>query len=209
MHSTKILLPVAALTGATLAAQSGFLQPECTASQSSLIAAAPAVPTALSKYFELPATVTETGGVSTITLPPSTLEDPEAYVDVLCNAAGELASSDLAEFKSWGEALLSYGSVHLTDYNNFVTDCVTSGPAASTITSYLNSILTATGGLCQEATPTPSPSSNGTGSGSSYPTSSGAGSSSSPVPTAAAARATGALAGAAAMGGLIGVVALL
>lgn len=77
------------------------------------------------------------------------------------------------------------------------------------MSSYIDYVFTATGNLCEE---TPAPGSgvpNGTyptGTGSVYPT---ATSTSYLIPTAAATRPTGALVGAAAVGGILGAAALL
>ncbi|KAH8156536.1 hypothetical protein CIB48_g11707 [Xylaria polymorpha] len=206
----KVLLPVAALAGASLA-QSYPDPSACSASRSSFIANAPTFPPELTPYLEAPLfSGGQTAPGATATLPPDTLADPSAYVEVLCSVAAELPSSLLPAFQTWGSGLLSYGSVHISQYDDFVTQCVTTGSAAATITSYLNSILTATGGLCQP-TSAPGGESNGTAS-TPAATVTGANSTSTSatlVPTAAAARPTGVLVGAAAMGGLIGAVALL
>ncbi|KAI0438750.1 hypothetical protein F4803DRAFT_569345 [Xylaria telfairii] len=206
----KVLLPMAALAGASLA-QSYPDPSACSATKSSLIAAAPTYDPELSSYLDGPlGSGVRTAPGATTTLPPDTLADPSAYVEVLCSVAAELPSSLLPAFQSWGSGLLSYGSVHISQYDEFVTQCVTTGPAAATITSYLNSILTATGGLCQP-TSAPGGVSKGTASMPAA-TATGANSTSTSttlVPTAAAARPTGVLVGAAVMGGLIGAVALL
>ncbi|KAI3316468.1 hypothetical protein HD806DRAFT_517493 [Xylariaceae sp. AK1471] len=211
MYSTKVLLPVAALAGASLA--QSFTDPACSETMSSLIRNAPTIAPALSSYIEGPLFHgVQTGSAATTTLPPDTLANPEGYVELLCNVAGELPSSLLPDFQSWGSELLSYGSAHISLYDAFVTHCVTTGEAAATITSYLNSILTGTGGLCKP-TATPGSASNGTIPTTPAPTATGTNSipsnSTTAVLTAAAAKPTGVLVGAAAMGGIIGAVALL
>ncbi|GAP93008.1 hypothetical protein SAMD00023353_3100240 [Rosellinia necatrix] len=215
MYSAKVLLPVAALAGASLAQD--FTNPACAPSLNSLKENSPPLPTELSKYLD-DVTPTGSGPVPTTTL-RSTLEDPQAYVDVLCAAASVLPSAELDTFHSWGADLLSYASVHISEYNAFVTDCLSAGEAAASLTSYLDSIVTATGGLCEPAatataTATAAPTGgaassngtapNGTGGAAPYPTTGP----SVPV-TAGAPHATGLLAGAAAMGGLLGAAALL
>ncbi|RYC58192.1 hypothetical protein CHU98_g8027 [Xylaria longipes] len=214
MYNAKILLSVAALTGTSLAqtaTPTASTNAACAASLTSFTNA-PSPNAALAKYMD---EIFKNGPVTapgeTTALPDFTLEDPTGYQNVLCSIAGEIPASILPDFASYGSALLSYGSVHLSSYDAYVTNCITTGEAASTIISELHEMLEGTGGLrCPAvamATPTGSP--NGTyptGTGSSYPTSTG---SATLIPTAAAARPTGALVGAAAIGGLLGAVALL
>ncbi|KAI0185770.1 hypothetical protein EV127DRAFT_440608 [Xylaria flabelliformis] len=207
----KVLLPMAALAGVSLAADSAV----CSASRATFIAGAPTFAPELAPYLDGPlgggSGATTSGAYASTTLPPDTLADPSGYVSVLCSVAADLPSSLLPAFESWGGALLKYGSSHISAYDDFVTDCVTTGPAAATITSYLNELLTGTGGIGSLCEPTSAPvsSSNGTyptGTGSIHPTATG---SSTLIPTAGAARPTGVIAGAAALGGLMGAVALL
>ncbi|KAI1144843.1 hypothetical protein F4825DRAFT_300866 [Nemania diffusa] len=214
MHSNNILLPMAALASGSLAQS---LSPaSCSAIVDYFRSAAPTYAAALSPYLDVPLNSrVQTASTATITLPPNTLEDPEGYVELLCSIADELPSSLLPDFQDWGSELLSYGSVHISSYDAYVTECVTTGPAASSITSYLNSILTGTGGLCQP-TATPSGASNGTAvttpATTPAPTATGTNSTTTAatsVVTGAAARPTGAIIGAAAIGGLLGAVALL
>ncbi|KAI1746951.1 hypothetical protein F4782DRAFT_552860 [Xylaria castorea] len=204
----KILLPVAAFAGVSLAADSAA----CSASRAGFIAGAPTFAPELGPYLDGPlgggSGATTTAAFASTTLPPDTLADPEGYVSVLCSVAAELPASLLPEFQSWGGSLLKYGSSHISQYDDFVTDCVTTGPAAATITSYLNNLLTGTGGLCSKPTSAPGGASNGTASATPTGTNS-THTSATLIPTAAAARPTGVLAGAAALGGLIGAVALL
>ncbi|KAI1121288.1 hypothetical protein F5Y10DRAFT_256627 [Nemania abortiva] len=210
MYNTKVLLPVAALAGMSLAET---LPPaSCSSIVSSFIAGAPTFPADIAPI--LSSALSNPAATATTTLPPDTLADPEGYVELLCSVAGELPSSLLPEFQSWGQGLLKYGSSHISAYDDFVTQCVTTGEAAATITSYLNSILTGGGALCAP-TATPGASSNGTTSAAITPAPTATGSnstataSSTSVVTAAAARPTGAFVGAAAIGGLLGAVALL
>ncbi|KAI1147788.1 hypothetical protein F4825DRAFT_436252 [Nemania diffusa] len=216
MYNNKVFLPMAAFASASLA-QSYYSPAVCSASVLSLIGAAPTYAPALEPYIgSALGEGTRTATLAQTTLPPNTLDDPEGYVSVLCSIAGELPSSLLPEFGSWGSALLSYGSVHISEYDDFITKCLTTGEAAATLTSYLNSILTGTGGLCQ-ATSAPVTTSIGTLSTpapTTAPTATVTGSnstaiSSTLVPTAAAGRPTGVIAGAAALGGLIAAVALI
>ncbi|KAI1313788.1 hypothetical protein F5Y03DRAFT_405240 [Xylaria venustula] len=214
MYNNKMRLPVAALAGASLA-QSFTPNPSCSASLTSIRDAAPTMAPALSPYLYdiLSSRVLTVSGAVT-TLPPDTLADPEGFVELLCDAVPEIPSSVLPDFQSWGQALLSYGSVHISEYDNFVTECVTTGAAAATLTSYLNNLLTGTGGFCQPtATATPGSASNGTVSATPAPTSSGSNSTTTGYPTSivtgAAAKPTGVLIGAAAVGGLLGAAILL
>ena len=212
---TENLFALAALVGVSVAQSSSSTSLDCSQSVSYFIANAPTIAPELSPYlddpFNNPLQTLTNGDV--ITLPPDTLANPSAYVQVLCEAAAELPASLLPAFQSFGQGLLSYGSVHISEYDAFVTDCVTTGPVASETISYLNNLLTGTGLLCAP-TETPGSSSNGTIS-SPFPTATGSsnGTASSTlatsIPTAAAAKPTGVLVGAAAMGGLLGAAIML
>ncbi|KAJ2994316.1 hypothetical protein NUW58_g1585 [Xylaria curta] len=97
-----------------------------------------------------------------------------------------------------------FAGERIVTYDEVVTKCVTTGTAASSITSFLHSIVSNPDGLCQPtATPT---GSNGTASVTitPYPTSTPTGNSTNPgttsIPVAAAARPAGVLTGAIAMG---------
>lgn len=217
MYNAKVLMSVAALVGTSLAQSAtptSSLDPACAASLSKF-ADAPTPAPALVSYL---ATVLGTGPVTapgaTTALPDLTLEDPVGYQNLICSIATELPKSLIPDFQSYGSGLLSYGSVHLSDYDAYITNCITTGEAASTLTSELHSMLLGTGGLCDAATTTASSGTYPTGGANgTYPT--GTGSTPAPttsstlIPTAAAARPTGAVVGAAAIGGLLGAVALL
>ncbi|KAI0466967.1 hypothetical protein F4859DRAFT_495833 [Xylaria cf. heliscus] len=210
MQNTKVLLSVAALAGASLAQTS--TNAAC-ASRLSQFSDAPTPAPALASYIEsLVASGPLTAPGQTTALPDFTLEDPVGYQQLFCSLARELPESIVPDFQSYAAGLLSYGSVHLSDYDAYVTECITTGEAASTLTSQLHQMLTGAGEACQTtatATATLGGSSNGT-----YPTGTGSiptstGSTSTLIPTAAAARPTGTFVGAAAIGGLLGVVAML
>ncbi|KAI0195424.1 hypothetical protein F4808DRAFT_329217 [Astrocystis sublimbata] len=204
MYTSKALVSMAALAGTALAQTS--TDPAC-ASSAMAFNDAPTPPPALASY--LAELVNPSGQVTapghTTALPDITLEDPEGYQDFVCGLVEELPQSLLPAFQSYGSSLLSYGRDHLSQYDAFITDCITTGEAASKLTSELHKMLTNTGGLCQ-TTSTAAP--NGT-----YPTGTGAlptstGSSGAMVPTAAAAR-PAAFAGAAVVGGFVGAAAML
>jgi hypothetical protein len=216
MYNAKVLMSMAAFAGTSLAQSAtptSSLDPACAASLSSF-ADAPTPAPALVSYL---ATVLGTGPVTapgaTTALPDLTLEDPVGYQEVICSIASELPESLIPDFQSYGSGLLSYGSVHLSLYDAYITNCITTGEAAATLTSELHSMLLGTGGLCHATTTASSGTYPTGGSNGTYPT----GTSSTPaptttstlIPTAAAARPTGAVVGAAAIGGLLGAVALL
>ncbi|KAI1175068.1 hypothetical protein F4777DRAFT_579356 [Nemania sp. FL0916] len=218
MYRTKALLATALLAGTSSAqAITTITDASCVSSANALRTAGPQPPADVLSYLAVPLGYRQPTGTEarpTTTLPPDTLQDPEGFVEVICGIVPELPASVLPEFKSWGSALMSYGRAHLSEYDAFVTQCVTTGEAAESITSYLNSLLTGTGALCKPtatATSTPSGVSNGTVSvtPTPYPTVTGASSTSTSPLTAAAARPTGVIAGAAALGGIIGAAALL
>ncbi|KAI0502887.1 hypothetical protein F5B22DRAFT_652639 [Xylaria bambusicola] len=215
MYSTKIFLPLTALMGASFAQTSASL--DCSQSVSYFIANAPTMAPELLPYldgpFNTPVHTLPDGSVTT--LPPDTLADPEGYVEVVCAVASELPSSVLPAFQSFGQGLLSYGSVHISEYDQFVRELLILKHDHRDLhnsRNYLNSILLGTGGLCQP-TATPGGSANGTLSTTPAPTATGTNSTSGSYPTsvviAAASKPTGVFVGAAAVGGLIGAVMLL
>ncbi|KAI8944138.1 hypothetical protein F4801DRAFT_572773 [Xylaria longipes] len=197
MHSTKVLLSVAALVGTSLSQKSDS---EFCSSASSYFftvigSEGPTTPAAILSFV---ATHTEIPAIPTVF-------DPEGHQSQLCALATALPSSLLPEFATLGAELLSIGKEHSDYLKAFVTNCATD--VAST-TSYLDYIWTATN-ICETPKPTPGGASNGT-----YPTptltaTSALNTSTSLIPTAAAARPTGALLGAAVAGGVLGGAALL
>ncbi|KAI1354496.1 hypothetical protein F5Y01DRAFT_302502 [Xylaria sp. FL0043] len=212
MYGAKVLLSVAALAGTSLAQTTTSKSPAC---QESLQAFSdvPLPSPALASYLAGGSGGSSSGGGGGGSGGlDATFEDPDGYQAYVCSVAATLPKSLISEFQSFGSSLLSYGSVHLSQYDAYVTDCIASGEAASTITSQLHDMLTGTGGMCKQpaATATTTPTFNGTtyltGTGSYTP---GPTATSTMVPYAAAARPTGAVVGAAALGGLLGVVALL
>ncbi|KAI0433809.1 hypothetical protein F5Y09DRAFT_30182 [Xylaria sp. FL1042] len=213
MYNAKILLSAAALAGTSVAqtaTQTAFsTDPACLTSLSKFTDVPTPAPELASFFASIVGTAPVTAPGETTALPDFTLEDPDGYQALFCSIAAELPESLIPDFKSYGSGLLSYGSVHLSDYNAYVTDCITTGSVASSLTSALNNMLTGSAGLCQ-TTSTAAPG----GSNSTYPTGTGSytvspTSTSTLVPIAAAARPTGAVLGAAALGGLLGAVALL
>ncbi|KAI0506335.1 hypothetical protein F5B22DRAFT_650895 [Xylaria bambusicola] len=145
--------------------------------------------------------------------PGGILRDPEAYVSELCGLAVDLPQSALSDFSGWGPSLLSFAGERIATYDQVVTECITTGTAASSITSYLHYIVSNPESLCQPtATPT---GGNGTASVTitPYPTATPTGNNTNPrttsIPVAAAARPTEVLVGATAMGGVIAAAILL
>ncbi|KAI0444731.1 hypothetical protein F4803DRAFT_510326 [Xylaria telfairii] len=205
MYTAKALLALAFVAETSLAQT--YLRPsECSSSINDLNVAAPTLPSALSSAYG-----------SYYSSEPNAdilLSDPHAYVEEVCGVVDKLPPEVLGEFADWGAALLNFASGTISAYDAIITKCITTGAAAASITSYLHSIVNSPEALCQ---PTSTPNAgNGTASITPYPTPTGnngttpsTGVPSTSVPTAAATRPTGVLAGAAAIGGLIGVVALL
>ncbi|KAI8629678.1 hypothetical protein F5Y19DRAFT_431481 [Xylariaceae sp. FL1651] len=199
MYSTKFVVAVAALAGTSLAQKSDAAF--CSSLESSIFvnvfAEAPTTPAAI-----LSAVANNTA-IPTL---PTTL-DPMAHQSQLCAIAANLPSSLLPEFKTFASTLLQFGRDRSSELVEYITDCEPE-PSVASLTSYIDYVFTATGNICTE---TPAPGSgapNGTsptGTGSFFPTATGP---TTLIPTAAAARPTGALMGAAAVGGALGAAML-
>ncbi|KAI1364758.1 hypothetical protein F5Y08DRAFT_202062 [Xylaria arbuscula] len=216
MYNNKLLLFVA-LAGNSLAQSSTSQDPACSASSTRFRKEVPTMPPALDSYL---GSILGDGPVTapsqTTALGGDTLANPDGYQEVFCSIVSGLPASLLPDAQSYGAGLLSYGSAHLSEYDAYVTNCVTTGDAASTLLSQIHAMFTGTGNLCQAsttaaATPggstypttTPSPTATGANNGTN-PTSS-----TSLVLTAAGAKHTGGFVGAAAVGGLLGAAAML
>ncbi|KAK5628343.1 hypothetical protein RRF57_004058 [Xylaria bambusicola] len=201
MHSTKFLLAVTALAGASLSQKSDA--EFCSMAFASMISQfgeAPTTPADVLSYIS--ASATPTG-------PRQTTFDFQRHASELCSIGSVLPSSLKPEFQSFAQDLLQYGRDHESEIVAYITNCEPQNEVAS-MTSALDSYFTATGNPCP-ATPAPGASSNGT-----YPTTPAATATSSPsfngtsttsFVIAAAARPTGALLGAAA--GVLGAAAML
>ncbi|KAI3337201.1 hypothetical protein HD806DRAFT_475961 [Xylariaceae sp. AK1471] len=178
MHSTKVLLSIAALAGTSLSQKSDseFCSSYVSSLFSTLIAEAPTTPAAVLSFI-----ATQTGAPPL----PTTL-DFEAHAEQLCSLFTELPSSLLPEFQTFAAELLDFGKSHSSELGAYITDCVPEEQISSTI-SELNYYFTATGDICQH-TPAPGGASNGT-----YPTAPAptATSFTTAILTAAAARRTG------------------
>ncbi|KAI0202408.1 hypothetical protein F4808DRAFT_421526 [Astrocystis sublimbata] len=211
MYTTKALVALTVLADASLAQT--YIRPSlCSSLINDLNVAAPTLPATLSSAYGYYYSMEPNADVL--------LADPKSYVAEVCSVLPKLPEDVLPAFASWGVALLDFASNTIEAYDAIITSCITTGTAAASVTSYLHSIVSSPEALCQ---PTSSPSrGNGTASITPYPTSTpapaptgsnstvpGTGVPTTSVPVAAAARPTGLLAGAAAIGGLLGAVALL
>ncbi|KAI0540496.1 hypothetical protein GGR58DRAFT_460713 [Xylaria digitata] len=148
MYSTKVLLTVAALTGASMAQTSTvFPDPDCPTYVSELVAAAPTTPPELVEVFE------EVSGSSPH--PEDLFLHPEEFVDNVCSAVGELPQSVLPIFASWGSVLLEFASTEIASYDHIVTQCVATGTEGASITSYIHSIASNPADLCQDLSSAP------------------------------------------------------
>ncbi|KAI0424598.1 hypothetical protein F5Y09DRAFT_134840 [Xylaria sp. FL1042] len=213
MYSSKALLLIAALAGTSLAQKSDseFCASYLSSFFTVLGAESPTTPADILSFI---ASNTDIPSVPS-SQPPGAILNPAEHQSQLCSLATELPSSLLPEFQTLASGLLSFGKAHSSDFIAYVTDCYPEDEVASS-TSYLNYIFTATGNICEEtatATPTPGAASNGTYP-TAVPTATSAVNGSTPlttslIPTAAAARPTGAILGAAAVGGILGAAAML
>ncbi|KAF2967622.1 hypothetical protein GQX73_g5941 [Xylaria multiplex] len=148
MYTTKVFLTVAALTGASLAQTSTvFPNPDCPTYVSELVAAAPTTPPELVTVFE------EVTGSSPN--PEDLFLHPDAFVDNICSAVGQLPQSVLPIFANWGSVLLEFASTEIASYDHVVTECVATGTEAASITSYIHSIASNPADLCQELSTAP------------------------------------------------------
>ncbi|KAI1113852.1 hypothetical protein F5Y14DRAFT_441605 [Nemania sp. NC0429] len=141
-------------------AQSFTSDPSCPSSILSLYKAAPSAPPYIATILPDPA---------------SAFKYPWEYASSLCEIANEFPASQLSGFASWGQALLGYAATELPEYDALVTKCYATGAEAASATSYIHSIASQTGPLC-EVTSAPSPSgmngvSNGTATLTTAPTS--------------------------------------
>ncbi|KAI1735697.1 hypothetical protein F4680DRAFT_434856 [Xylaria scruposa] len=209
MYNTKVLLTLAPLVNTSLAQT--YSNPTCSSLVNDLIARGPTVPAAIASVLYAQVTGAPGDDIS-INNAGDLLRHPNVYVSQICAAAGQLPSSLLPEFASWGSTLLYFASVEISSYDAAVTQCVTTGTAAASITSYLHSIVSQPNRLCQP-TSTSAAGGNGTASITFYPTATASGNDtgvpSTSIPVAAAGRPTGAIFGAAAVvGGLFGVALL-
>lgn len=208
MYNVKVFfLSVATFAAASIAQTSTlFPDPACSSSRSAIIAAAPTIPPNVnSALLDIsPNGADPAGG--------DLLLNPASYVSSLCSVAGKLPSPVLSNFGAYGSALLEFVATEIDSYDGVITKCIATGEQGASITSYIHSIASYPGELCK-AQSTPS---NGTASITPYPTptSNGTATTSAGLPTssislAGATMPTGIFAGAAAVGGLLGAVALL
>ncbi|KAI0535972.1 hypothetical protein GGR58DRAFT_476932 [Xylaria digitata] len=218
MYGAKVLLSVAALAGTTLAQNpTASLDPVCYSKLTELGEGVPTPAPALASWLGSAVGVSSIGAGAysapgqTTAPPERPLENPLGSTEFFCSVvAAGIPESLVSDFRSYGSGLLSHASAHVSQYDAYITECVTTGEAASSITSAYHEMISHTGELVCPTIPTATPggSSNGT-----YPT--GTGSIPSPttsatlIPTAAASRPTGAFVGAVAIGGLLGAVAML
>ncbi|KAI1368682.1 hypothetical protein F5Y08DRAFT_294488 [Xylaria arbuscula] len=204
MYSLKALVALTVLADASLAQT--YLHPvDCSKSIDILNQIAPTLPAKLQSAYGAYHSMEPNAEIL--------LKDPAKYVRDTCDFVVKLPTEVLSDFQEYGHSLLQFASTEIQSYDEIITKCITTGTAAASVTSYLHSIVSAPDALCK---PTSSAASNGTASITPYPTSSStptngtSGVPSTSIPVAAAARPTGALLGAAAaMGGLLGAVALL
>ncbi|GAP90870.1 hypothetical protein SAMD00023353_5500520 [Rosellinia necatrix] len=204
MYGTKALLFIAAFAGISQSQKSDA--EFCSSQMSSFFTWAAQGPTT-------PAAVLAFLATKTSSQPPLATFDPEGHQEEICSIYEALPATLLPEFETYIVSVLSFGNAHSTVLLNLATNCVPEERVAS-VTSYIHAMLTPTGNPC-DATPAPCSAVNGT-----YPTSPAPTATSSfstpgnythttSIVTAAAARPTGAMLGAAAIGGVLGAAVML
>ncbi|KAI0811503.1 hypothetical protein GGR55DRAFT_695092 [Xylaria sp. FL0064] len=216
MHSSQFV-SVIALAGTSLAQSStSSKDPACLATFTKFRTEVPTMAPALESYVDsLLGDGPVTAPSQTTALGGDTLANPEGYQEVFCSVASGLPASLLPDFKSYAAGLLSYGNAHLNEYDAYVTNCVTTGEAASTLISEIHAMFTGTANLCQVTTTAAAPGGSSNGTYPATPTPMATSSNASPInsttliPIAAAAKPTGAFVSAAAIGGLLGAAAML
>ncbi|KAI0551743.1 hypothetical protein F4679DRAFT_537816 [Xylaria curta] len=138
MHSTRVLLSIAALAGTSLSQQSdsAFCSSLEASFFSALLGQAPTTPADILSFI-----ATATG----IPALPTTL-NPSAHQDQLCAIATALPASLKPEFQTFAATLLSFGKDHSSELIEYITDCVPE-PEAASMTSYVDYVFTATGNI--------------------------------------------------------------
>ncbi|KAI1328334.1 hypothetical protein F5Y16DRAFT_159124 [Xylariaceae sp. FL0255] len=142
--------------------------------------------------------------------PTQTTNNPLQYATDVCAFESSLPSSLESDFSAYVTSVKSFASASSSAIDALITDCLTTGDAASAFSSLLNSFVTATGPLC-----TATPASNGTitstfsYSASPTPTTTSSGNPTSSPSTGGAPAPTGMLAGAAAAAGFLGAAIFL
>lgn len=201
MYDKKVLLVLATLVNTSLAT---YANAECKSLIGDLLARGPTVPAQIESALYGQATGAPGDDIS-FNDPSDLLRHPDVYVKQICAAADKLPASLLPDFATWGSTLLEFASIEISTYDAAVTQCVATGTAAASITSYLHSIVSQPDRLCQPtgtASITAAPAATASESSTGLPSTS--------VPVAGAGKPTSAMVGAAAaVGGLLGVVALL
>ncbi|RWA14587.1 hypothetical protein EKO27_g504 [Xylaria grammica] len=149
--------------------------------------------------------------------------NPLSLVTQVCDFSSNLPTSLQSDFDAYATSVISYLSASSSEIDAVITNCVATGSEGASYTSFVNSLATHTGALCQATG-----SSNGTITSSSTATSTGAGGAgdtgsvttggggtatnggaSTSIPTGAAAQPTALYGGAAAAAGFLGAVMLL
>ncbi|KAH8167135.1 hypothetical protein CIB48_g1113 [Xylaria polymorpha] len=226
MQNSKALLSVALLAGASLAqttttttTSGGSNDAECTQSYASLFAAAPKPDGQLASAI----TSYASGVIQTAS---GTNANPVAFATQVCEFSASLPSSLHSDFDAYASQVISFISASSSDIDAVITNCVATGTEGAAYTSFVNSLATQTGPLCQATgtgtgtgTGVPYSTTNGTfTTGTPIPTTTGVngggaggggGATTTSVPTGAAALPTAVLGGVAAAAGLLGAIALL
>ncbi|KAI3337799.1 hypothetical protein F4824DRAFT_104185 [Ustulina deusta] len=157
LHNKKAVLSAAALAGVSLAQDgsarttAGGHAADCTQSYARLLAEAP-TPTgelalaitswALGAEQSAPAGGSGNGN-------GNEAANPLSLVAEACAFSAQLAPSLRGEFDAYATRVIGYVSASSSDIDALITDCVATGGAGASYTSFVDALATHTGPLCQ------------------------------------------------------------
>ncbi|KAI0969928.1 hypothetical protein F4678DRAFT_141430 [Xylaria arbuscula] len=155
MYTKKALLSAAVLTSTAVAQTSSTSSSSsasstdnalaCTRSYASLLAGAP------TPSSDLAAAITSyaSSAGQSATANGAGNQDPQAVLTQACSFSSQLPSSLQSQFDAYATSLLSYVSASSSYIDAVITDCIATGDQGASYTSFVNSLATHSGPLCQ------------------------------------------------------------